>query len=69
MCWSINYVIFYVSCNIGYRWSMTNRCVMSDKHRFNPAPCNLYTDGQGGIIWNSIGEMAPDTIIKQCIVY
>jgi len=46
MCWSINDVIFYVSCNTVCRWSMTNRCVMSDKHRFNPAPYNFYTDGQ-----------------------
>jgi hypothetical protein len=68
MCWSINDVIFYVSSNTKYRWSMTNRCVMSDKLGFNPAPCNLHTDGQEVIIWNLLGEMAPDTIIKH-IVY
>jgi hypothetical protein len=60
-CWSINDVMFlYVSCKIVYRWAMTNCCVKSDKHRLNPAPCNFYTDGQEGIIWNSIREMATD---------
>jgi len=34
-----------------------------------PSPLQLNSVGQDGIIWNSIGEMATDTIIIQYIVY